>query len=121
MTFYSFAKLRLVFFSLVAVASFLIVIANASQALAESLDTTLNEQIVMLPVTEHGENFEFETTIFKPSGHGPFPLLLMNHGKERGDPHQQKRDRFLAISREFVRRGYAVTTATSVASAITTP
>jgi dienelactone hydrolase len=108
MTFYLFVKLRLAFFSLVAVASFLIVIANANPALAESLDMTLNEQIVMLPVTEHGENFEFETTIFKPPGRGPFPLLLMNHGKERGDPHQQKRDRFLAISREFVRRGYAV-------------
>jgi dienelactone hydrolase len=32
----------------------------------------------------------------------------MNHGKDRGDPHNQNRDRFLAMSREFVKRGYAV-------------
>jgi dienelactone hydrolase len=32
----------------------------------------------------------------------------MNHGKALGDPHQQERDRFIAISREFVKRGYAV-------------
>jgi dienelactone hydrolase len=32
----------------------------------------------------------------------------MNHGKERGKPATQKRDRFLAMGREFVRRGYAV-------------
>jgi dienelactone hydrolase len=32
----------------------------------------------------------------------------MNHGKERGNPNLQKRDRFLAMSREFVKRGYAV-------------
>ncbi len=62
----------------------------------------------MLPVTENGARFQLETTIFKPSGNGPFPLLLMNHGKDRGNPALQKRDRFLAMSREFVKRGYAV-------------
>src|SRR5690606_13745459 len=36
------------------------------------------------------------------------PLVIMNHGKERGDPSNQKRDRFLSLSREFVKRGYAV-------------
>lgn len=49
-----------------------------------------------------------ETTIFKPSGNGPFPLLILNHGKVPGNTHLQKRVRFLAISREFVKRGYAV-------------
>jgi dienelactone hydrolase len=83
-------------------------IFNTGLVSAESLDSTINEQVIMLPVTVHGVAFEFETTLFKPPGDGPFPLLLMNHGKERGDPHKQKRDRFLAISREFVKRGYAV-------------
>lgn len=73
-----------------------------------SLDPTVREQIVMLPVTQNGESLQFETTIFMPSGEGPFPLVLMNHGKERGNPHAQKRDRFLSFSREFVKRGYAV-------------
>lgn len=72
------------------------------------LDPTVNEQVVMLPVTENGQSFQFQTTIFKPAGNGPFPLLVMNHGKERGNSHNQVRDRFLAMSREFVKRGYAV-------------
>jgi dienelactone hydrolase len=75
---------------------------------AQSLDASVNEQVLMLPVTENGKTLQFETTIYKPPGEGPFPLLVMNHGKERGKPSAQKRDRFLAMGREFVRRGYAV-------------
>jgi dienelactone hydrolase len=75
---------------------------------AESLDPTVNEQIIMLAVISNGSKLQFETTIFRPPGEGPFPLLLMNHGKERGSPSAQRRDRFLAMSREFVKRGYAV-------------
>ena len=78
------------------------------QAEAQALDASINEQVLMLPVTENGKQLQFETTIYKPPGEGPFPLLLMNHGKERGKPTAQKRDRFLAMGREFVRRGYAV-------------
>jgi dienelactone hydrolase len=80
----------------------------SQQAKAQTLDATINEQVLMLPVTENGKKLQFETTIYKPAGEGPFPLLLMNHGKERGKPAAQKRDRFLAMGREFVRRGYAV-------------
>lgn len=75
---------------------------------AQALDATINEQVLMLPVTENGKQLQFETTIYKPPGDGPFPLLLMNHGKDRGKPAAQKRDRFLAMGREFVKRGYAV-------------
>ena len=80
----------------------------SSPACAQTTDTSVNEQVLMLPVTLDGKKLQFETTIYKPQGEGPFPLLLMNHGKERGNPAAQKRDRFLAMSREFVRRGYAV-------------
>lgn len=75
---------------------------------AQVLDPTVNEQVLMLPVMVNGEKLQFETTLYKPPGNGPFPLLLMNHGKERGSPAAQKRDRFVAMGREFVRRGYAV-------------
>jgi dienelactone hydrolase len=73
-----------------------------------SLNAALNEQVVMVPGVSGAENVQLETTIFKPPGEGPFPLLIMNHGKALGDPHSQERDRFLVISREFVKRGYAV-------------
>lgn len=91
-----------------------VTLAAAAQALATNaapslgIDPTVNEQVVMLPVVENGKPFQFQTTLFKPNGDGPFPLLVMNHGKDRGSPADQHRDRFLALSREFVKRGYAV-------------
>ncbi|HEX8883324.1 MAG TPA: CocE/NonD family hydrolase, partial [Noviherbaspirillum sp.] len=72
---------------------------------ATALDARLNEQVVMVP-TSNGTTLE--TTVFRPPGAGPFPLLVMNHGKQPGDPRLQPRDRFYYMSREFVRRGYAV-------------
>ncbi|MEK0427725.1 MAG: hypothetical protein RL001_252 [Pseudomonadota bacterium] len=75
---------------------------------ADSLDPSVNEQVIMLPVITNGSKLSFQTTIFRPPGEGPFPLLLMNHGKDRGNPAKQARDRFLALSREFVKLGYAV-------------
>ncbi len=75
---------------------------------AVTLNTALNEQVVMVPVVSGGDNVQLETTIFTPPGPGPFPLVVMNHGKALGDPHNQGRDRFVVISREFVKRGYAV-------------
>jgi dienelactone hydrolase len=68
----------------------------------------LNEQVLMIPAGFGANRIELETTVFKPEGAGPFPLLIMNHGKDLGDPKLQRRDRFIAMSREFVKRGYAV-------------
>jgi len=70
------------------------------------LDATLNEQVIMLPVGSGGT--KLETTIFKPNGDGPFPLVVINHGKESGNPYFQARARFPIVSREFVRLGYLV-------------
>ncbi len=68
----------------------------------------LPEQRVMLPVMSGSTQQELETTLYRPPGEGPFPVLIMNHGKALGNPRLQERDRFTAISREFVKRGYAV-------------
>jgi dienelactone hydrolase len=57
---------------------------------------------------QHSWTGELETTIYKPPGEGPFPLLVLNHGKSLGSPRAQERARFQTISREFVKRGYAV-------------
>jgi dienelactone hydrolase len=76
-------------------------------AQAAVLDPSLNEEIMMV-MASPAATVELETTVFKPPGTGPFPLVIMNHGKEPGNPKLQKRDRFLALSREFLKRGYAV-------------
>lgn len=49
-----------------------------------------------------------QTTVFRPNGPGPFPLLIINHGKDLGAPHDQARDRFIFMATAFVKRGYAV-------------
>lgn len=77
-------------------------------ASAAGLNQALNEQVMMIPAASGVAGVQLETTVFKPPGSGPFPLLVMNHGKSLGNPQRQPRDRFLVISREFVRRGYAV-------------
>jgi dienelactone hydrolase len=82
-----------------------LVLTGLAQAESIALDTRLNEQVLMVP-SATGE--ALETTVFRPPGTGPFPLLVMNHGKQPGNPRLQPRDRFYYMSREFVRRGYAV-------------
>jgi len=62
----------------------------------------------MVKVGSGFSSVEFETTLFKPDGAGPFPVAVINHGKASGNPRFQERARHLVASREFVRRGYAV-------------
>ena len=85
-----------------------LMIAHACLAEPKLISAPLEEKVVMLPVVAGPESVQLETTIYKPPGDGPFPLVIMNHGKALGNPNAQPRDRFLALSREFVKRGYAV-------------
>jgi dienelactone hydrolase len=71
------------------------------------LDYRLNERIVLIPAGKSGKAM-METTVFRPNGLGPFPLLIINHGKDAGSPDQQARDRFIFMATAFVKRGYAV-------------
>jgi dienelactone hydrolase len=68
----------------------------------------MNEQVVMVKIGSGFSAAELETTIFKPDGAGPFPLVVINHGKAAGNPVFQERARYPVASREFVRRGYVV-------------
>jgi dienelactone hydrolase len=70
------------------------------------LDHRLNEHVVLIPAG-NGKAM-METTVFQPNGPGPYPLLIINHGKEAGPPSQQQRDRFIFMATAFVKRGYAV-------------
>ena len=51
---------------------------------------------------------DLETTIFKPEGSGPFPVVVINHGKDFGPNRLQSRARYLPATREFLQRGYVV-------------
>ena len=83
----------------------LAMLAAPAFALQPPLNQALNEEIATIP---YEGAVTLETTIFKPDGPGPFPLVVINHGKDPGNPALQARARHFAASREFVRRGYAV-------------
>jgi dienelactone hydrolase len=79
-------------------------IPNALDATLPHITNGLNETVIGVP----SGDVTLETTVFKPSGDGPFPMIVFNHGKLPGDAHEQPRNRPLALAREFVRRGYVV-------------
>ncbi|WP_042260899.1 dienelactone hydrolase family protein [Paraburkholderia heleia] len=68
---------------------------------------SMNEQVIRVPVDASGD-VTLETTIYRPNGPGPFPMVIFNHGKIPGDPRLQSRSDPLSFAREFVRRGYVV-------------
>lgn len=87
---------------------FLSAAGGLAAAIEPALNKSLNEQVIFV---EHGTGLfsvRLETTIFKPDGDGPFPLVLINHGKDFGNPAFQPRARYIVAAREFVRRGYVV-------------
>ena len=47
-------------------------------------------------------------TSYKPSGSGPFPILILNHGRSGTDRLQPARFRYTQQARYFVKRGFAV-------------
>ena len=88
----------------------LVLFGYAHRTLAEqnSIDWRLNESVEMVKVGSGIWSNDLETTIFKPPGDGPFPLVVINHGKAFGDPRFDPRARFVAASREFLKMGYVV-------------
>ena len=79
--------------------------------LADTVELTnseMNEKVQMITIGKGWGSIQLETTIFSPKGTGPFPLVVMNHGTELGDPKDAMRERFEVASREFLKRGYIV-------------
>jgi dienelactone hydrolase len=71
----------------------------------------LNEQVIRVPMKSGSSEFTLQTTIFKPDGPGPFPLIVLSHGvnTDMGRAGEMKtRARFTAQSRLFVEWGCVV-------------
>ncbi|RIX48425.1 MAG: dienelactone hydrolase [Rhodocyclales bacterium GT-UBC] len=82
--------------------------APAALAAPAGLPRDMGEEVIMLPIRTGMFGVELETTLFRPPGPGPFPLVVINHGKASGNPRFQARARYFVGSREFVQRGYMV-------------
>jgi dienelactone hydrolase len=78
-----------------------------SQEQVVQLDYRINERVMLVPAGA-GHASRLQTTVFRPNGSGPFPLIVINHGKDPGRPSHQARDRFYHMASAFVKRGYAV-------------
>ncbi len=83
------------------------------QAQAPPLQLDIREAIVH--VHSHvkdafGKDVEGEqlVTTFRPAGPGPFPLVVISHGRNSEKRAEYKRQRYESAARFFVRKGFAV-------------
>jgi dienelactone hydrolase len=77
--------------------------ASASAGGAEPL----SEQVVRIPLEGRNAGLTLESTLFRPSGPGPFPLVVLNHGAI-GKANPSPRWRPVEHARWFTARGLAV-------------
>jgi dienelactone hydrolase len=80
---------------------------------AHRFDARYNESLVTLEAELANGRHEFQLTVFRPSGPGPFPVVVYHHGRgpERSYPSRQ---RGTLIAGYFIRRGLAVLMPTRV-------
>ena len=81
--------------------------SSASADDADTLDAQLNEQVLAVPIGTSPQ-IKIQVTFFRPPGPGPFPVAVLNHGKDLGLPSMEKRYRSAYAARYFLSRGYAV-------------
>ncbi len=82
------SRLRFLILSLMA---FGLCLAVCGRVVAQELDASLNETVVNVPKKGAVFTVDLETTVYKPDGDGPFPLVVINHGKAYGDSRFQSR------------------------------
>ncbi|MBC3864027.1 dienelactone hydrolase family protein [Undibacterium jejuense] len=111
-------SIRYVFFTAIGVA-----LAMSSSAMAQESNTNATAPIVMAAdLFESVVNIDVSVkdllgrqvtgkvvlTQFKPNGDGPFPIMILNHGRSGTNRDQPARFRYTAQARYFVKRGFAV-------------
>lgn len=80
---------------------------------AEQLAMDINESVTSIDVTVKDlygreEAGKVVITQFKPAGDGPFPILILSHGRSGTNRHEPPRFRYTKQVRYFVERGFAV-------------
>lgn len=80
--------------------------ASALPAVAQQI--ALPVEVIFIPKKIPLWTLELETTVYKPPGPGPFPLVVINHGKASGPTGLQPRYTPGWAARYFIERGYVV-------------
>ena len=65
----------------------------------------VHEEVIMIP---YDWAWELEVTVLKPDGAGPFPLVVINHGKDGVPAREQHRYRPMRAAQEFLKHGFLV-------------
>lgn len=99
----------------------LVAVLAAAPALADPQALDLQEQRVSVPVTlkamfEGQKTRDMFITVFRPKGKGPFPLVVINHGRAPSPMARAKPPyfRFEDAARYFVRKGFVALVPTRV-------
>lgn len=82
--------------------------AHAQQPLAQDINESVSDiEVTVKDLFGREQAGKVVITQFKPTGAGPFPILVLNHGRSsnRGEP---ARFRYTKQVRYFVERGFAV-------------
>ena len=90
----------------ICIACLLCILVLVNPALAKQI--ALPNEIVFIPKSPVSNAVMLETTIYRPEGKGPFPLVIINHGKAFGDARNQERYRPGWVARYFLERNYVV-------------
>jgi dienelactone hydrolase len=69
-----------------------------------------DETVLRVPVVAGTEQAYIDVTVFKPSGPGRFPIVVLSHGSPRNAQERklEGRQRLAAQSAQFVKMGFAV-------------
>ncbi|PLK49605.1 S9 family peptidase [Uliginosibacterium sp. TH139] len=82
-------------------------------AAAQAGELRYSESVLHEPINSQdwlgrGVRGEMLVTVFRPEGAGPFPLVVINHGRDSQRRDAVQRYRFESASRYFLSRGFAV-------------
>ncbi len=84
------------------------VVAATMVAAAAAHHLERHESVETIPKPGFLFTAKLETTVFRPHGEGPFPVVIINHGKQEGNPRFQHRFRPESAALYFLERGYLV-------------
>lgn len=83
--------------------------ASAAETAAENKGIASVEEVIFINRELPLVDAKLETTLYRPDGTPPWPLVVLNHGSEGlANPRLQPRSRPIGLVNFFLRRGYLV-------------
>lgn len=81
---------------------------QATHAAAAPAEGKSTPYYVQVPMKAAVFTIHLNTLVYTPPGQGPWPVVILNHGKAHGPAHMQKDEPYRRQARPFNMMGYAV-------------